>query len=150
MGLLGGVMGYKVGSGIDKLIEDFGNLALESEEISKRALYDGMKVVADAIVSNISGIKTGHGISEADIAGLRSGFGISRMQTKGSSIDAKTGFAGTNANGKKNSTVARGIESGTSYRAKQPFVSKAGRSAKGAAEAAIAKTLEEEINKRMR
>lgn len=143
-------MGYKVGSGIDDLIAKFGNLATESEEITKRCVYSGMKVVADAVVAGIGNIRPGNGITEADIASLRSGFGISRIRTQGSSIDAKTGFAGTNARGKKNASIARAIESGTSYRSKQAFVSTAGRTAKGAAEAAMLKQLEEEINKRMK
>lgn len=142
-------MGYKVGKGIDKYIQNLTNLTFESEEITKRGVYDGMKVVADAIVSSIGGIKPGHGISEADIEGLRSGFGIARIENRGGTINTKSGFAGKNSKGKRNSAVAREIESGTSYRAKQPFVGTAGRKAKAAAEQAIAQTIDDEINKRM-
>ena len=87
-------MGYKVGKGIDQYISHLSNLALESEEITKRGVYDGMKVVADAIVSSIGSIKPGHGISEADIEGLRSGFGIARIENRGGTINTKSGFAG--------------------------------------------------------
>lgn len=149
MGSVGVLMGYKVGKGIDKYIQNMTNLALESEEITKRGVYDGMKVVADAIVSGIGGIKPGHGITEADIEGLRTGFGISRIENRGGAINAKTGFAGKNSKGKSNTAVARSIESGTSYMQKQPFVGTAGRKAKAAAEQAIAQTIDDEINKRM-
>ena len=142
-------MGYKVGKGIDKYIQNMTNLALESEEITKRGVYDGMKVVADAIVAGIGGIKPGHGITEADIEGLRTGFGIARIENRGGTINTKSGFAGKNSKGKRNSVVAREIESGTSYRSKQSFVGTAGRKAKAAAEQAIAKTIDDEINKRM-
>lgn len=150
MGFLGGVMGYKVGKGIDKYIQNMTNLALESEEITKRGVYDGMKVVADAIVANIGSIPTGKGVSEADKEALRSGFGISHIENRGGTINAKTGFAGRNSKGQKNASVARSIESGTSYRTKYSFVGTAGRAAKAAAEQAIAKTIDDEINKRMR
>ena len=150
MDLPGGVMGYKVGKGIDKYIQNMTNLALESEEITKRGVYDGMKVVADAIVANIGSIPTGKGVSEADKEALRSGFGISHIENRGGTINAKTGFAGRNSNGQKNASVARSIESGTSYRTKYSFVGTAGRAAKAAAEQAIAKTIDDEINKRMR
>lgn len=143
-------MGYKVGKGIDKYIQNMTNLALEFEEITKRGVYDGMKVVADAIVANIGGIPTGKGVSEADKESLRSGFGISRIENRGGTINAKTGFAGRNSKGQKNASVARSIESGTSYRSKYSFVGTAGRAAKAAAEQAIAKTIDDEINKRMR
>lgn len=142
-------MGYKVGKGIDKYIQNMTNLALESEEITKRGVYDGMKVVADAIVASIGNIKPGHGITEADIEGLRTGFGIARIENRGGTINTKSGFAGKNSKGKRNSVVAREIESGTSYRSKQAFVGTAGRKAKAAAEQAIAKTIDDEINKRM-
>ena len=150
MGSVGVLMGYKVGKGIDKYIQNMTNLALESEEITKRGVYDGMKVVADAIVAGIGGIKPGHGITEADIEGLRTGFGIARIENRGGTINTKSGFAGKNSKGKRNSVVAREIESGTSYRSKQSFVGTAGRKAKAAAEQAIAKTIDDEINKRMR
>lgn len=149
MGSVGVLMGYKVGKGIDKYIQNMTNLALESEEITKRGVYDGMKVVADAIVAGIGGIKPGHGITEADIEGLRTGFGIARIENRGGTINTKSGFAGKNSKGKRNSVVAREIESGTSYRSKQSFVGTAGRKAKAAAEQAIAKTIDDEINKRM-
>ena len=142
-------MGYKVGNGIDKYINNLTNLALESEEITKRGVYDGMKVVADAIVAGIGGIKPGNGITDDDISSLRSGFGISHIENRGGNINAKTGFAGKNSRGQKNASVARSIESGTSYRAKQSFVGTAGRKSKAAAEQAIAKTIDDEINKRM-
>ena len=100
-------MGYKVGKGIDKYIQNLTNLTFESEEITKRGVYDGMKVVADAIVSSIGSIKPGHGISEADIEGLRSGFGIARIENRGGTINTKSGFAGKNSKGKSNSAVAR-------------------------------------------
>lgn len=143
-------MGYKIGSGIDQYIQHMTNLALESEEITKRGIYDGMKIVADAVAGNIGSIPTGKGITEQDVQDLRNGFGISRMRNSGGVIDVKTGFAGRNSKGQKNASVARSIESGTSYRNKHSFVSAAGRQAKAAAEQAIAKTIDDEINKRMR
>lgn len=143
-------MGYKVGKGIDKYIQNVTNLALESEEIVKRGVYDGMAVVANAIVAGISSIPTGQGITDEDKNGLRAGFGISRIENRGGTINAKTGFAGKNSAGKYNTAVARSIESGTSWRSKHAFVGTAGRKAKSGAEEAIAKTIDEEINKCMK
>lgn len=142
-------MGYKVGKGIDKYIQHLTNLALESEEIVKRGAYDGMAVVADTIVAGISNIKPVGDITDDDIADLRGGFGISRIENRGGTVNVKSGFAGKNRRGKKNATIARTIESGTSKTGKQAFVSSAGRRAKAAAEQAIAKTIDDEINKIM-
>ena len=115
-------------------------------------------------IRNLTGCHTGAGrfqkrpyvvnririhISEQDIADLRGGFGISRIENRGGTVNVKSGFAGRNTKGVPNVAVARSIESGTSYRAKQSFVSTAGRQAKAAAEQAIAQTIDDEINKRM-
>ena len=147
-------MGYKVGNGIDQYMQSLTNLATQADEIAKRGIYDGMAVVADAIRSNIGGIPTGNGkdgkITPEQKEGLSAGLGISQIRNKGGVFDAKTGFAGTNANGEKNATVARKVESGTSKVRKYSFVSKAGASARGAAEQAIAKTIDDEINKIMK
>ncbi len=154
MGILGGVaMGYKVGSGIDKYIENLTNLALESDEMVKRAVYDGMAVVADSITASIGGIPTGSGnngkITAEERDALRGGFGISKIENRGDSINVKTGFAGRNQNGTANVVVARRVESGTSKVAKYPFVSRAVSAARSAAEQAIAKSLDDQINKTM-
>ena len=44
--------------------------------------------------------------------------------------------------------IARTVESGTSWFAKTPFISQAGRANKGAAEAAMQQAFDEEIAKR--
>lgn len=146
-------MGYKVGSGIDEYISNLSNLAVEADEIGKMAVYDGMAVVANAIRSNIGGIPTGTGkdgkITPEEKAGLAAGLGISRIRINGGYIDVKTGFAGS-TDGRSNASIARQVEGGTSKIQKRPFVGTAGRQAKAGAEAAIAKTIEEEINKRMK
>lgn len=147
-------MGYKVGSGIDEYTSNLANLAAESGEIGKRAVYAGMAIVANQIRSNIGGIPTGTGkdgkITQEQKDGLSAGLGISRIRENGGFIDAKTGFGGRNAAGQSNASVARMVESGTSKIGKHPFVGSAGRSAKGAAEAAIAKQIEEDINNCMK
>lgn len=146
-------MGYKVGSGIDEYISNLTNLSVDCEEIGKRAVYDGMAVVANAIRSNIGGIPTGTGkdgkITPEEKAGLSAGLGISKIRNSGGVIDAKTGFGGRTGK-MTNASIARQVESGTSKIQKRSFVGTAGRQAKSGAEAAITKTIEEEINKRMK
>lgn len=145
-------MGYKVGSGIDQYISNLTNLSVEANELGKRAVYDGMAVVANAVRSNIGGIPTGTHkdgkITPEEKAGLAAGLGISKIRESGGYIDAKTGFGGRTGN-KSNASIAMDVEGGTSKIQKHPFVGTAGRQAKAAAEAAIAKTIETEINQRM-
>lgn len=151
---------FTVGSGIDQYIRQLTNLEFESEEMVKRAVYEGAKIVANAIKGNINSLSVGSGqgqLTAAQKEGLQRGMGISHMENRSGSINVKIGFAGRNTQvtrttyprGQYNTTVARALESGTSTMRKQPFVNAAVMRSRAAAEQAMAKMIDEEIGKRM-
>ena len=136
-----------------------------SEEIIGKAVYAGAGIVADAIKSNIQSlpIVRGYGtesnplpggVTSAQKAGLIDGLGISHMQDDAGYLNVKIGFDGYNATktekypqGQPNQLVARGVESGTSWKQKKPFVRPAVTKSRKQAEDTMAKIIDEEIEK---
>ena len=135
------------------------------DDIAGKAIYAGAGIVADAIKENIKdlpivrgyGTKENHlpgGVTAPQKAGLIDGLGISPMQNDGGYLNVKIGFDGYNATktdkypqGQPNQLVARGVESGTSWKQKKPFIRPAINASKSRAEAEMARILEQEIEK---
>lgn len=135
------------------------------DDIAGKAIYAGAGIVADAIKENIKAlpIVRGYGTTENPLpggvtapqkAGLIDGMGISPMQDDGGYLNVKIGFDGYNATktekypqGQPNQLVARGVESGTSWKQKKPFVRPAINASKSRAEAEMARILDQEIEK---
>lgn len=151
--------------GIDQYVAMLKRLGSDTKDLCGRAIYAGADVVADAVRSQIGTLpvaqkfsKNGekiNTITSAQKAGLLAGLGIAPMKQEGTGYNVKVGFAGYNnqktksyPGGQPNSVIARSICSGTSFRQKNDFVGRAARSAKGAAEAAMQKALDEELDKR--
>lgn len=113
-------------------------LEKDSEAIAKRAVYEGAKVVADAVKVNISGISP-EGPSDYEYErrekqkdGLKKSLGIASMRNDNGFINVRVGFDGYNdiktkkhPNGQPNVMVARIYNSGTSHNRKQPFFKQA-------------------------
>lgn len=144
--------------GIDQYLAALQRVYGQSEETAKRALYDGAGIVANQIKSALGGIQTSDpdqwyegqrpGPTPAEKQALIGGFGLAHMDTKNGYISTKAGFKGQ-AEKTTVATIARQVESGTSWMRKQPVIRQAANAAKGAAEAAMRKTLDEEIQKLM-
>lgn len=135
------------------------------DDIAGKAIYAGAGIVADAIKENIKDlpIVRGYGTKENPLpggvtapqkAGLIDGLGISPMQSDAGFLNVKIGFDGYNATktekypqGQPNQLVARGVESGTSWKQKKPFVRPAINASKSRAEAEMARILDQEIEK---
>lgn len=136
-----------------------------SEEIIGKAIYAGAGIVADAIKSSIQSlpIVRGYGtdsnplpggVTSAQKAGLIDGLGISRMQDDAGYLNVKIGFDGYNntrtekyPQGQPNQLVARGVESGTSWKQKKPFIRPACTKSRKQAETEMAKIIDEELEK---
>lgn len=119
---------------ISRLSKDY------KDEVAGAVIYAGADVVADAVRKSIESlpIVKGYGtekhplpggVTQSQKDGLLVGFGISKMQNTGGSYNVKLGFDGYNStttekfpNGQPNQLVARGVESGTSWKRKHPFV----------------------------
>lgn len=135
------------------------------DDIAGKAIYAGAGIVADAIKENIKSlpIVRGYGTEKDPLpggvtapqkAGLIDGLGISPMQSDAGYLNVKIGFDGYNATkteeypqGQPNQLVARGVESGTSWKQKKPFIRPAINASKSRAEAEMARILDEEIEK---
>lgn len=135
------------------------------DDIAGKAIYAGAGIVADAIKENIKAlpIVRGYGTTENPLpggvtaqqkAGLIDGMGISPMQDDGGYLNVKIGFDGYNATktekypqGQPNQLVARGVESGTSWKGKKPFIRPAINASKKRAEDEMARILDQEIEK---
>lgn len=151
--------------GLDEYIAQMQKLHGNIDGTIKMAVFDGAKVVADAIHQEIEAIpvtkqtSTGlsldpaGGISQTQKDGLLKGLGISEMQNDKGVINVKIGMDGYNGaktpkypNGQPNAMIARSIISGTSKAwYKNNFPAKAAKAAKKAAEDAMRARVEENI-----
>lgn len=151
--------------GLEQYERQLSVLWKNSEEVAGKAIYAGAGIVADAIKENIKAlpIVRGYGTTENPLpggvtapqkAGLIDGMGISPMQNDAGYLNVKIGFDGYNATktekypqGQPNQLVARGVESGTSWKQKKPFIRPAINASKSRAEAEMARILDQEIEK---
>lgn len=139
----------------------------EIERIAGRAIYEGAAIMADEIKAGIEGLPvvTGYGtdndplsggVTAVQKAGLIDGLGIAPMQDDAGFLNVKIGFDGYNRTktekypkGQPNQLVARGVESGTSWKQPHPFVKPAIARARKRVEKKMAETIDEEIEKLM-
>lgn len=142
-------------------------LSKGAEDIAGKAIYAGAGIVADEIKAGIqalpivSGYGTAEnplpgGVTKAQKDGLIDGLGIAPLQDDGGYLNVKIGFDGYNQTktkkypqGQPNQLVARGVESGTSWKQKKPFVRTATNRAKKPAEAKMAEVIDLEMAKIM-
>lgn len=153
--------------GIDEYIGKLEKLSSQSEEHIKRAIYPGAGLMADAIKASAQSIPTrdpkkfyrdtlAPGPTPEEKSSMIAAIGIAKMRKQGSMITAKVGVDGYSSHktksfpgGVPNAVIARSVEAGTSWMKKTPFISRAVRQTKPAAEAAIKRQLDEEISKLM-
>ena len=93
-------------------------LSTQSDEIAKKAIYEGAKVVADKIKSNLEGV-----LSSGATGDMLASFGVTPIERDSSgNWNAKIGFDGYDSKGVANQLKARVLESGSSKQQKKPFV----------------------------
>lgn len=123
---------FVIGKGLDVYISELEHLGTKNPEICGEAIYEGAKIVADAIRANIQKlpVKTkfyteeekGDAVTIIQKQGLLNGFGIAKKEQIGGSFNVKAGFHGYNDTGQPNVMIARSVEGGTYFRNKHPFV----------------------------
>ena len=145
--------------GMGKYILQLEKLKASTGSAIGRAIYEGAGLVAVEVASEIKKLPVNNqygskGITSVQKAGLLEGFGISHAQSDGDYRHVKLGFDGYNGqhteqypNGQPNSLIARAVNSGTSFRKKNPFVDRATRRSKSACEVRMAQVFEQEIIK---
>ena len=118
-------------------------LATQSDEIAKKAIYEGAKVVADKIKSNLQGVLSPEATGE-----MEASFGVTPIERDSDgNWNAKIGFDGYDSNGVANQLKARVIESGSSKQSKKPFVRPAVNATKRTAVEKMGQVINEEIQK---
>lgn len=148
-------------------LEEYEKKLLELKNLSREmigeAIYEGAAVVADEVRKNIQAlpiddrfVRNGemlYGVTEEQKAGLLDGFGISRLQDDGGYLNVKLGFSGYNSvrtknypNGQPNSVIARSVNSGTSFRQRNPFVDSAVSNARSQAEEKMKQKFDEALS----
>lgn len=137
-------------TGMDEYIRKLENLTAHSRGICKMAVWEGGKVVGDAIKAALEDIPVQDeyvqkgemrtGIRSEEKEAIIAAFGLSKMRT-GSSVSTKAGF--------KAGTKIRAVESGTSYMQKHPVVRQAVNKSKTRAENVMKAKFEEATMKIM-
>ena len=134
----------------------------ETERVCKSALFDGAAVVADTMRAEIEALPVGneHGSPEHPIntvtkvqkSGLLDGLGIATMKRNDFGWDTSVGFDGYNnvltenfPSGQPNAMIAAAVEGGTSFRARNAFITRALRKCRAKAQAAMKTTSENEM-----
>lgn len=153
--------------GLEEYEMRLSSLGKRSKEVCGRAIYEGAKIVADEIRKGIDELPVirGYGtpanplpggVTAAQKEDLQDGLGITPLAEKAGFYNVKIGFDGYNRTttekyprGQPNQLVARGAESGTSWKMKSPFVRPAVNRSKDAAEKKMAEVLDEEMKKLM-
>lgn len=138
------------------------------KDIVGAALYAGADVVADAVRASIQALPIVHGygtaehplpggVTAAQKVGLLEGFGISKARDDNGFHNVKLGFDGYNTmrtdkfpSGQPNQLVARGVESGTSWKRKRPFVRPAVNKVRDAAVQKMAQVVDDSCAKIMK
>ena len=139
----------------------------ETTRIAGAAIYEGAAIVADEIKKGIRGLPvvTGYGtetnplpggVTSAQKQGLLDGLGIAPMQDQNGYLNVKIGFDGYNRTrtkeypeGQPNQLVARGVESGTSWKQKHPFIRPAVTRSRARVERKMQEILDYEMKKIM-
>lgn len=153
--------------GLEEYALKLSNLVADTEEIAGKAIYKAAGLVTDAVRKNIASLpeRKGYGTPERPLRGvtakgkkgLLAGLGITPLGNKDGYWNVKIGFDGYNTvktkkypRGQPNQLVARGVESGTSWLEKTPFVAPATRKTRKAAIAAMQEVIDTELEKHMK
>ena len=153
--------------GLNDYIKAIQRLKKGSDVIIRKGIYDGAAILADGVKQEIKNrpIDNSHGTSEKPVNGvskkqksdLIEGMGIAPIREDGDYVHAKIGWDGYGEaktkkypRGVPNQLIARSVNSGTSFRKKNPFVNRAVSKNKKQAEKKMAETIENEIKKEMK
>ena len=156
---------YQIGKGVDEYLSKLEHLDKVTPGMIGMGIYEGAKIVADAIRDGIEALPTqDERVKEGkrrdptseEKEGLLNGLGIAKKKVTDGFVNVKIGFHGYNThktkkypNGQPNLMIAASIERGTTFMNKHSFVTKAVNRSRAAAEQAIADKIDELIKKEM-
>lgn len=153
---------WTVGTGLTEYMALLGDLQYKAPAVCGMAIYDGAKIVADAIREAIENLPTTderkipRDPSPKEVKGLEEGLGIAKLQRGTSFINVKIGMDGYNDDvtpnyprGHPNALIARSINAGSSVAKRNPFIDRAVRATRKQAEAAMKTRVDRETEKIM-
>lgn len=137
-------MGRLEVTGLETILDLADRLGGSVEDISKKAVYNGAKEVADEIKSRLSADLAN---SEYSTGELIESLGIAPMYVVFDDINTSVGFDGYDSRGVPNQLKARARESGnsTNITQKRPVIRNAVRAVKEKAKQAMEETVAKEI-----
>lgn len=157
-------------TGCEEFAEKILALGMDAEDVAKQALYDGAGVTADALRQAVDelNVEDFHPLPGAknaehygpltvltadDVEDLKAGIGIAKFENKRGSITTAISFTGYSRHKSKQfprgiplAVIARSIESGSSARAKQPFIRPMVNRIKDIVQSAMVKAAEKRMN----
>lgn len=153
--------------GTDEFLRELGNLETGADDIAKMAIYEGAKVLADEIKSNLKALPTDDpdrmlrngdeytSLTTHEKERLLKNFGIAKIRGNGvEGHNTALGFHGYGdfktkkyPKGVPNQLIARSVESGSSVRQKHPFVRPAINKVRRQVVEKMGETIETEIKK---
>jgi len=142
--------------GLEAYMKQMEGLGRDFPKVVNVSLYEGARVLADAVRTEIDGLADSHRhVTDAEIKGLQEGLGIAHFWTENGKTLTKIGFEGYNSyktknypKGHPNALVARSIIRGTSWIAPDRFVDRAAKKVRKEAVAAIQERLDAELQAR--
>lgn len=144
-------------NGINNILRTINRLGGDVEEVAKKAVYEGTKIMADKVRANIQALPIDegwgtpkhplHGVKPEQKQGLLDGFGVAPIRNDGGLTNSLIGFdrAGYNSLGQPNLMIARATQSGTSFSDKNPFFDEAVRATRSQAKKKMIEVAETEL-----
>ena len=123
--------------GLEEYADLLKKLEYNSIGLCKACLYEGAKIIADAVKANIP----------VDSGDLRDSMSLNAMKKQGDFIYTQISFPGYDSRGIPNQLKANVLESGSSKQKKRPFIRPAMNAASQQAEQAIRIEMDQRINK---
>lgn len=159
--------------GIDEYSKKLEILFKDTEKVVREAVYEGAAVVADEIKAGLKGlpIEEGEnglppvgtvehklsGVSRRQKSDLIDSFGLAPIENDGGYIQTKAGVDGYGSiptkkypNGVPNAMLMRSVESGTTFRNKNPVFRKAVNRSRKRCEDKMAETIDQKIKEIMK
>lgn len=150
--------------GLDEYANKVRKLSKNSTRIIKRGVYNGAAVVANEVKGGLQSLPVDNsygtaenpvnGVSRRQKSDLIKSMGLAEMRDSNGYINTKLGFDGygsiptkTYPQGVPNQLLMRSVESGTSFRKKNPVVRRSVNKAKERAIKRMAETVDDELRK---
>lgn len=137
--------------GLREYEQQLEQLGREAPRMINVALYEGARVLADAVKAEIPGL---HLPSERQKKGLKDGLGVAHFWHKNGTVMTKIGFDGYNSiktrrwpKGQPNAVIARSLIRGTSWLTPDRFTDRAAKKARQTAIEAIRQKFDAEMSR---